>query len=94
MTSHEKWKALFRSFAIATCLSLLVTYSLYFASPGLVIMEMCEILAIPSSLAVQYSGVKAQPAVFETAANSMFYTLLVFSITVLYRKVRESVVVN
>jgi hypothetical protein len=89
MTAHEKWKTLFRSFVAASCLSLVVTYLLYFASPGLAVMEVCEILAIPSSATVQYFGVKSQLAFFETAVNSAFYTVLVFSIALLYRKIRR-----
>ena len=51
-------------------------------------MEICDYLAIPSSLAVQYFGVKLHSAFFETIVNSVFYTLVVFAISLLYRKIR------
>lgn len=84
----EASKTLFRSFVIASSLSIVVSYLLYAASPGLVIMEVCELLATPSSLAVQYFGVKLHSAFFETVANSVFYTFLVFAISLLYGKIR------
>ncbi len=51
-------------------------------------MEVCELLAIPSSLTVQYFGVKQHSAFFETIVNSIFYTLVVFAISLLYREIR------
>jgi hypothetical protein len=77
-----------RSFVAGTCLSIAVGYLLYVASPGLVIMEVCELLAIPSSLTVQYFGVKLHSAFFETIVNSVFYTLVVFAISLLYQEIR------
>lgn len=81
-------KTLFRSFVVGTSLSIALGYLLYVASPGLVIMEVCELLAIPSSLSVQYFGVKLHSAFFETIVNSVFYTLVVFAISLLYREIR------
>jgi len=94
MTSRDKWMTAVRSFVVATCLSLFVTYSLYFSSPGLVIMQICEIIAIPSSIALQAFRVRFQLAFFETAVNSAFYTVFVFAIALLYRKIRERVARN
>jgi hypothetical protein len=88
LSRSEVWKTLLRSFGVGSGLSLALTYLLYVASPGLVIMEICEALAIPSSLAVQYFGVKLHSAFFETVVNSAFYTLLVFSISILYRRIK------
>ncbi len=88
LSPREVWRMLFRSLVLGTCLSLLASYLLYVASPGLVIMQMCELLAIPSSLAVQYFGVKLHPGFFETIVNSTFYTLLVFAISFLYRELK------
>ena len=51
-------------------------------------MEICERLAIPSPLAVQYFAIELHSAVFETVINSIFYTLLVFVISVLYREIK------
>jgi hypothetical protein len=91
VSRSEVWKTLLRSFGVASGLSLVLTYLLYVASPGLVIMEICEALAIPSSLAVQYFGVKLHSAFFETVVNSAFYTLLVFSVSILYRRTKTRV---
>ena len=88
LSRREVWKTLLRSFAVGTCLSLVLSYLLYAASPGLLILEICETLAIPSSLAVQYFAVKLHSAFFETMVNSTFYTLLVFVISVLYRELK------
>jgi hypothetical protein len=85
---REISKTLLRSFVVGASLSIGVGYLLYAASPGLVIMEVCELLAIPSSLAVQYFGVKLHSAFFETIVNSLFYTLVVFAISLLYREIR------
>jgi hypothetical protein len=84
--SHETWKTLLRSLIVATALSLVITYFNYAASPGLAVMEIFEYLAIPTSVAVLYFGVKLHAAILETVIDSMFYTLLVFSVSVLYRK--------
>ena len=85
----EVSKTLFRSFIVGACLSIAVSYLLYAASPGLAIMEVCEFLAIPSSLAVQHFGVKLHPAFFETIVNCVFYTLVVFGISLLYQKIKS-----
>lgn len=82
---HKMSTTLFRSFAVAICLSLLLTYLLYFASPGIVIIEIIEILAAASSLAVQHFAVKAHTATFETIVNTEVYTLLLFAISSLYQ---------
>jgi hypothetical protein len=81
-------KILFRSFVVGTALSIALGYLLYVASPGPVIIEVCEILAIPSSLAVQYFGVKLHSEFFETIVNSVFYTLVVFAISFPYQEIR------
>jgi len=81
-------KTILRSFIVATCLSISVTYLLYAASPGLVIMEICEFLSIPSVLAVQYLAVKLHPAFFETIVNSLFYTIVLFGISLLFQWIR------
>jgi hypothetical protein len=51
-------------------------------------MEICDYLAIPSSLVVQYFGVKLHLAFFETIVNSVFYTLLLFAISLLYQRIK------
>ena len=51
-------------------------------------MEVSELLAIPSSLSVQYFGVKLHSAFFQTIVNSVFYTLLVFVISLLYQRIK------
>jgi hypothetical protein len=89
LTHREIPRTLFRSFVVGSSLSIAISYFLYVASPGLVIMEVCELLAIPSSLAVQYFGVKLHSAFFETIVNALFYTLVVFAISLLYRKIRS-----
>ena len=86
LSRSELSKTLLRSLVVGSALSIVVSYLNYAASPGLVVMEICEYLAIPSSLAVQYFGVKLHLVFFETVVNSTFYTLLVFSISILYRK--------
>ena|SRR6267143_1610193 len=88
VSRREISKTLFRSFIVATSLSIAVSYLLYAASPGLVIMEVCELLSIPSSLTVQYFAVKLHSAFFETIVNSIFYTLVVFAISLLYGEIR------
>ena len=87
--SHEKWKTLLRSLIVATALSVVVAYLNYAASPGLMVMEICEYLAIPASVAVLYFGVKLHAAVFESVVDSTFYTLLIFSISLIYQKLRR-----
>jgi len=67
-----------------------VSYLLYFASPGILIMGICETLAIPSSLSVQYFGVKLHSASFEAIVNSAFYTLLLFIMSVVFQRIKES----
>ncbi len=86
MSRSEISMTLLRSLVVGTALSILVSYLNYAASPGLVVVEICDYLAIPSSLAVQYFGLKSHLFFFETIVNSTFYTLLVFSISILYRK--------
>lgn len=51
-------------------------------------MEICDYLAIPSSVAVQYFGVKLHLAFFETVVNSVFYTLLLSVISLLYQRTK------
>lgn len=90
LTRRGILKTLFRSFVVGTSLSIAVGYLLYVASPGHVIIEVCELLAIPSSLTVQYFGVKLHSEFFETIVNSVFYTLAVFAISMLYQEIRAS----
>lgn len=88
LSSREVWKTLLRSFLVGSCLSALLTSLLYYASPGVAFIEIIEALTIPSALAIQYFGVKLHSALFETIVNSAFYTLLVFAVSLLYRKLR------
>ncbi len=88
LSRREISKTLFRSFVVGICLSIAVSYLLYAASPGLVIIEVCELLAIPSSAAVQYFGVKLHSAIFESIVNCVFYSLVVFGLSLLYQQIR------
>jgi hypothetical protein len=88
LSRSEISKTLLRSLVVGTCLSIVVSYLNYVASTGLVVMEICDYLAIPSSSAVQYFGVKLHLAFFEAIVNSVFYTLLVFLISLLYQRIK------
>jgi len=81
-------KTVLRSLVVGTCLSIAVSYLLYASSPGLVIMDICEFLSIPSSVAVQYFGVKLHSELFETVVNSLFYALVVAGISLVYQRIR------
>jgi hypothetical protein len=87
--NREVWRTLRRSFVVGMCLSLLLTYLLYFASPGTAFIEVVETLAIPSALSMQHFGIKSHSAAFETIVNSIFYTLLIFSLSLLYQKFKS-----
>jgi hypothetical protein len=88
LTRRGILKTLFRSFIVGASLSIAAGYLLYVASPGPITIEVCEILEIPSSLAVQYFGVKLHSEFFETIVNSVFYTSVVFAISFLYQEIR------
>jgi hypothetical protein len=77
-----------RSLLMAACLALFISYMLYAASPGLWVMEICEILSVPSAVMLQLLHVRAHPALFETMVNCAFYSVVIFSLSVIYKKIK------
>jgi hypothetical protein len=77
-----------RAILMAACLAVFISYMLYGASPGLLVMEMCEILSVPSALMLQLLHVRAHPALFETMVNCAFYSVVIFSLSVIYKKIK------
>jgi hypothetical protein len=90
LSRREIWITLLCSFAAGTCLSLVLTYLLYFASPGNLMLEICDTMAVPSGLSMHYFPSMLFSASFETVVNSSFYTLFIFSISLLYRKLKPN----